>query len=130
MNSPELNHILRRFNEMSDVLAKIASDLEPVPTGIFTSDQYKPLIRYEEPEQIGDGPPTLGSGANQSAAPSDLEVIELDEDPAIELDPLADWRMPYLDYLLREALPMDKTEARRLVHRAKSFVLLEGKLYK
>ena len=56
--------------------------------------------------------------------------MELDEDPTIEPDPLADWRMPYLDYHPREALPMDKVEARRLVHRAKSFVLIEGELYR
>ena len=61
---------------------------------------------------MGDGPPTLGSGANQPVAPSDPEVIELDEDPVIEPDPLDNWRMPYLNYLLHEALPMDKTEAR------------------
>ena len=63
-------------------------------------------------------------------APSNPEVKELDEDPTIESDPLADWRMPYLDYLLREALPMDKTEARRLACHAKSFVLVEGELYR
>ena len=56
--------------------------------------------------------------------------MELDEDPATEPDPLADWRTPYLDYLLREALPTDKTEARRLARRAKSFVAIEGELYK
>ena len=56
--------------------------------------------------------------------------MELDEDPAAEPDPLADWRTPYLDYILREALPMDKTEAQRLACRAKSFVVIEGELYK
>ena len=56
--------------------------------------------------------------------------MELDEDPAIEPDPLVDWRTSYLDYLLREALPMDKMEAQWLAHRAKSFVLVEGELYK
>ena len=56
--------------------------------------------------------------------------MELDEDPATELDPLANWRAPYLDYLLREALPMDKTEARRLAHRAKSFAIIDGELYR
>ena len=44
-------------------------------------------------------------------APSDPEVMELEEDPMIELDPLVDWRTLYLDYLLYEALPMDKMEA-------------------
>ena len=38
--------------------------------------------------------------------------------------------MLYLDYLLRDTLPADKTEARWLACRAKSFVLVEGKLYK
>ena len=38
--------------------------------------------------------------------------------------------MLYLDYLLREALPMDKTEARWLARHAKSFDLVEGELYK
>ena len=38
--------------------------------------------------------------------------------------------MPYLDYLLCEALPTNKLEARRLARRAKSFVLIEGELYK
>ena len=63
-------------------------------------------------------------------APSDLEVMELNEDPMIEPDPLDDWMTPYLAYLLREALPMDKTEARRLMRRAKSFVVIEGELYR
>ena len=35
---------------------------EPMPTGVFASDQYKPLVRYAEPEQTGDRPPALGSG--------------------------------------------------------------------
>ena len=56
--------------------------------------------------------------------------MELNEDLAIERDPLVDWRMPYLNYLLCEALPMDKTEARWLTRYAKSFVLIEGKIYR
>ena len=112
------------------MLAKMASSQEPVSTSVFTGDQYKPSDCYEESEQTGDGPPALGSGANQSVAPSDPEVMELDEDPVIEPAPLADWRAPYLDYLLCEALPMDKMEARRLTHHAKFFVLIKGELYK
>ena len=37
----ELNHILRRLNEVADTLAKMASSREPVPTGIFASDLHK-----------------------------------------------------------------------------------------
>ena len=63
-------------------------------------------------------------------APSDLKVIELDKDLVTEPDPLADWRMPYHDYLLCEGLPMDRTEAQRLARHTKSFVLIEGELYR
>ena len=56
--------------------------------------------------------------------------MELEEDPATELDPLVDWRTLYLDYLLRDTLPTDKMEARWLARHAKSFILVEGKLYK
>ncbi|XP_066323368.1 uncharacterized protein [Miscanthus floridulus] len=126
----KLNHILRCLNKATDALAKAAFDQEPVPIGVFTSDQHKPSVCYEEMEQTGDGPPTPGLGANQPSTPFDPEVMELHEDPTTEPDPLVDWRTPYLDYLLCEALLMDKLEARWLTHRAKSFVLIEGKLYK
>ena len=38
--------------------------------------------------------------------------------------------MLYIDYLLHDTLSATKTEARLLARRAKSFVLVEGKLYK
>ena len=38
--------------------------------------------------------------------------------------------MRYLDYIIREALPANKMEARWLVHHAKSFVVIEGELYR
>ena len=56
--------------------------------------------------------------------------MELKEDPTTEPDPLVNWRTLYLNYLLHEALPMDKTKAQRLTRRAMSFVLVEGELYK
>ena len=56
--------------------------------------------------------------------------MELEEDPATEPDPLVDWRTLYLDYLLHEALLMDKMEAQWLARRAKASVVIEGKLYR
>jgi hypothetical protein len=45
--------------------------------------------------------------------------------------PNQNWQTPYLQYLLRGEMPLDKAEARRLARRAKSFVLLgdEKELY-
>ena len=86
----ELNHIPRHLNEAADALAKAASGREPVPTGVFASDQHKPSIRYEGLERADDGPSDPASGANQPTAPSSLELMELKEDPATEPDPLDD----------------------------------------
>jgi hypothetical protein len=41
--------------------------------------------------------------------------------PPADLEP--DWRIPYLDCLILGELPSDKTEARRIAHRAKTFVI-------
>ena len=46
----ELNHIPRLLNKAANALAKMVSGQKPVPTGIIASDQYKPLVCYEEPE--------------------------------------------------------------------------------
>ena len=56
--------------------------------------------------------------------------MELDTDPMVELDPLADYRMPYLDYLLCEVLLIDRMEAQWLTCCAKSLIIIEGELNK
>ena len=86
-------------------------------------------MRYEGSERADDGPSNLASGADQPMAPPSPDVMELEEDPATQPDPLDDWRMLYLNYL-HDMLLTDKTEARWLAHHAKSFVLVEGELYK
>ena len=94
------------------------------PTTVADVEQ---MVRtYEGSKRADDGPPDLASRASQPTAPSGPEVMELEEDPTTEPDPLDDWRTLYLDYLLRDTLPTDKTEARQLAHHAKSFVLVEG----
>ena len=67
---------------------------------------------------------------DRPSAPSNLEVMELDEDQVAEPNPLTDWRIPYLDYLLLKVLLTDKMEARWLARRAKSFVIIQVELYK
>ena len=61
----ELNHISRRLNEAADTLAKAAFGRQPVPTGVFVSDQHKPSVRYEGLEWADDGPSDLAPGADQ-----------------------------------------------------------------
>ena len=86
----ELNHVLRCLNEAADALAKAASSRELVLTGVFASDQHKPLVCYKGSEQAKDGPSDPAPRADPPTAPFDPEVMELEEDPAIEPDPLDD----------------------------------------
>ncbi|XP_066354494.1 uncharacterized protein [Miscanthus floridulus] len=109
---------------------KAASSQESVPTGVFANDQHKPSVRYEGSDRAEDGPSKLAPRADPPSVPFNPEVMELEEDPDVEPDPPDDWRMPYLDYLLHDTLPTDRTEARRLTCCAKSFVLVEGELYR
>jgi hypothetical protein len=41
-----------------------------------------------------------------------------------------DWRQPFIDYLSKRKVPSDKNLAEQLIRRAKSYVLVEDKLYK
>jgi ribonuclease HI len=128
----ELNHIARRYNETADELAKIASGRTTVPPDVFSRDIHQPSIKIDdtpEPEEASTQP------KEASAQP---EVPSVAEGEALRIEgewngvmPNTNWQTPYLQYLLRGELPLDKAEARRLARRAKSFVLLgdEKELY-
>ena len=57
------------------------------------------------------------------------EVMEVNTKPP-QTDQDVDWRIPFLDWLDRGELPRDRTEARRLTRRAKTYVLYNDKLYR
>jgi hypothetical protein len=40
--------------------------------------------------------------------------MDIEPDLAMRDEPMPDWRIPYLKYLIREVLPTDKTEAHRI----------------
>lgn len=115
-------------------MAKMVSRREPVPAGVFASDQHKPSVQYEEPGGVASEASAPKPGANPSPLRADSPhtpvAAQVGHDTTNDYDPQTDWRMPYLDCLIREMLPADKTEARRLARRAKSFVLIDGDLYK
>jgi hypothetical protein len=43
---------------------------------------------------------------------------------------IAPWTEPFLAYLLRQELPDDQTETRRIIRRSKAYKVHEGELYK
>jgi ribonuclease HI len=135
----ELNHIARRYNETADELAKIALGRTTVPPDVFSRDLHQPSIKIDDTPKPGEASaqPEVPSAEPEapSAEPEAPSAIEEEALPVEEeqngVTPDPNWQTPYLEYLLRGELPIDKTKARRLARRAKSFVLLgdEKELY-
>jgi hypothetical protein len=106
--------VLRDYNKAAEVLAKAASGRSPVPHGVLASDQHQSSV-CEEGEKPDEEPRS--------------EVMVIDEPLEVNLeDP--DWQFPILERLVEGKLPSDQTEARRIAHRAKAFVLIDSELYK
>jgi ribonuclease HI len=128
----ELNHTARRYNETVDELAKIASGRTTVPPDVFFRDLHRPSAK------IDDTPEPEAPSAQSEAPSARPKVPSAPEGEALRVKeersgvtPDRNWQTPYLQYLHRGELPLDRAKARRVARRAKSFVLLgdEKELY-
>jgi hypothetical protein len=116
----ELNHIARRYNEAAGELAKIASSRTTVPPDVFSRDLHEPSVDLSTTEGV-DGLP-LDPPPEAEAPSTGADVMQTEgSPPPAALEP--DWRIPYLDCLIRGELPSDKTKARWIARRAKTFVI-------
>jgi ribonuclease HI len=110
----KLHHVLRDYNKAGGVLVKTASSRNPVPHGVFASDQHQPFVREECEKPLEEPEP---------------EVMAINQSPEVNLeDP--DWRFRILELLVEGKLPSDQTEAQCIARRVKAFVLIDGELYK
>jgi hypothetical protein len=149
----ELNHIAQRYNETADELAKIASGRTMVPPDVFSRDLHQPSVKTDdtpEPEKASAQPeaplalpeaplalpeaplalPEAPLALPEAPSAPEGEALRVEEERN-GVPPNRDWQTPYLQYLHRGELPLNRAEARRLARRAKSFVLLgdEKELY-
>jgi ribonuclease HI len=135
----ELNHIARHYNETTDELAKIALGRTTVPPDVFSRDLHQPSVKIDdtsEPEEAS-AQPEVPSPEPEVPSPEPEVPLAIEEEALpVEREqnrvtPDSNWQTPYLEYLLRGELPLDKAKAQRLARRAKSFVLLgdENELY-
>jgi hypothetical protein len=129
---PELNHVARRYNETADELAKIASGRTTVPLDVFSRDLHQPFVKTDdtpEPEEAS-AQPEAPSAQPEAPSTPEGEALRVEEERN-GVAPNRNWQTPYLQYLHRGELPLDRAEARRLARHAKSFVLLgnEKELY-
>jgi ribonuclease HI len=125
----ELNHIARQYNETADELAKIASRRTTVPPNVFSRDLHQPSVKTDntpEPEKVSALPEAPSAQPEAPSAPEG-EALRVEEERN-RVPPNRNWQTPYLQYLHRGELPLDRAEAQRLARHAKSFVLLgDGK---
>jgi hypothetical protein len=136
-NGLELNHVLRKYNEDADELAKIASGRTTVPPNIFAHDIAKPSVDFKDPAEPApsNASPLGGNPSVDEAEPvdTDFETSSMDEAKAMEIDEAPtsrDWRTQYLDWMIHGILPSDLAQARRLARQVKSFVLIDDELSK
>jgi ribonuclease HI len=139
----ELN-VPRRYNEEADELAKIASGRITVPPNVFARDVAQPSVNLEpspSSREEPSGAPSSPTGAepmdedpsNEAYVLSLLEGYGAAEAEAMDIEPApneGDWRDKYIAWMDQGELPSDRSEARRIARMAKSFALLDCKLYK
>ena len=110
----------------------MASARAPVPPNVFARDLRKPSIDCTSAAEDGSPvKPVEGPEAPSATEtpPAEPEAMAIDAEPP-KADQGMDWRVPFLDRLVRGELPADRTEARRLARRAKTYVLCNGELYR
>jgi hypothetical protein len=103
----ELNHVARRYNETADELAKIASGRMTVPPDVFSRDIYQPSMKLDDAPE-----PDETSAQPEVPSATEGEALRI-EGEQNGVAPNQNWQTPYLQYLLRGELPLDKAEARR-----------------
>jgi hypothetical protein len=110
-----------------------------VPLDVFSRDLHQPSVKTDdtpEPEKTSAQPeapsarPEAPSARPEAPSTPEGEALRIEEERS-RVMPNQNWQTPYLQYLHRGELPLDRAEARRLARRAKSFVLLgdEKELY-
>jgi hypothetical protein len=121
----ELNHIAQCYNETADELTKIALGRTTVPPDVFSRDLHQPSVKTDDAPE-----PEKASAQPEAPSAPEGEALRVEEERSGVM-PNRNWQTPYLQYLHRGELPLDRAEARRLARPAKSFVLLgdEKELY-
>jgi hypothetical protein len=102
----EVNHVARRYNETADKLAKIASGRTMVPPDVFSRDLHQPSVKTDDTPE-----PEKASAQPEAPSAPEGEALRVKEERN-GVPPNRDWQTPYLQYLHRGELPLDRAEAR------------------
>ncbi|KAK1601573.1 hypothetical protein QYE76_007833, partial [Lolium multiflorum] len=110
----------------ADVLANIGSQCLAIPPGVFweeiseRSTKARKQPKKKEKVEKGSG----ASTALEAGAPGDED--ESHEVMVVQVP----WMQAYIAYILRQQIPDNPVEARRVIRRSKAFSVFKGELYK
>jgi hypothetical protein len=102
-----LQHVEWNKNKEADMLAKAAAKGEPLPFDVFFHTIYTLAVRSPEGLQI---------------------TQDLDGRQIVNLIMTKDWRAPITLYLQGHYHPSDQSEAKRLKHKSRDFVVIDRQL--
>jgi hypothetical protein len=97
------------------VLSKLGSRRALVPAGVFVQDLRKPSIKILDPDN-----PEPPSNNQNSAPPRDVLMSKKEND----------WRKPFIDFILDQLVPEDKTERECITQRSANYVVIGSDLYR
>jgi ribonuclease HI len=105
----EFHHVVRDNNVAAGVLSKLGSTRAQVRAGVFIHVLHAPFIPEPAPTTTDPAP---------SQAGQDIMMID------------ANWRQPFIDYIRDQKIATDKNLAKKIIRRAKSYVLVGDELYR
>jgi ribonuclease HI len=111
----EFQHVPRNNNIAADVLSKLGSRRALVPAGLFVQDIRKPSIKLLDPDN-----PEPPSNDQNPTPPHDVLMTEKEDD----------CRKPFIDFILDQLVPDDKTERERITWRSANYVVIGSDLYR
>jgi hypothetical protein len=82
---------------------------------VFVHDLRKPSIKLLEPNN-----PEPPANDQNSALPRDVLMSEKEND----------WHKPFLDFILDQLIPDDKTERERITRRSANYIVIGSDLYR
>jgi ribonuclease HI len=110
----QFQHVPRNNNVAADVLSKLGSRRALVPAGAFVQDLRKPSTKLLDP----DNPEPRPHDQN-SAPPRDMLMSEKEDD----------WCKPFIDIILDQLVPDDKTERERITRQSANYIIIDTDLY-
>jgi hypothetical protein len=124
----EYSHVVRDKNQAADALSKLGSSRAQVPHGIFVQDLLKPSIKQE-------GDPVVKKPLDEPLiamvpSPTTMEPPSTTAGPSQTLTKIADWRVPFIKYLIDGTGYSDRNENERLIRRNRQYLVVEGTLWR